>query len=304
MGVLAIVGPTAVGKTAVAVELAGLTDAEIVSADSMAVYRGMDLATAKPTAEERARARFHLVDVTDPSEAFSAGRFQQSAVAAINDILSRGKTAMLVGGTGLYVRAALDGLDTGALQANVEIRARLREESAQALWDRLRDVDPGTASRLHPKDLKRIVRALEIFEITGMPASKVYKEAGPRAANYPGVRRFGLTMERAALYARIETRIDRQLAEGLVDEIRRLLDSGVEPGCVAMQGLGYKQMARYLLGESGFEEAVFLFKRDTRRFAKRQWTWFRADPRIRWIDVGDLSPRQTAELIFEEVSGA
>ena len=145
MGVLAIVGPTAVGKTAVAVELAGLIDAEIVSADSMAVYRGMDIGTAKPTAEEQARARFHLMDVADPCKGFSAGRFQQSAVAAINDTLSRGRSALLVGGTGLYVRAALDGLDTSAPQANTEVRARLREQSAQPLWDRLRDVDLETA---------------------------------------------------------------------------------------------------------------------------------------------------------------
>lgn len=214
---------------------------------------------------------------------------------------------MLAGGTGLYVRAALDGLDTGAASANPEIRMRLHAEADangnEALLKRLRGIDPETASRLHPKDLIRIIRALEIYELTGIPASEVYKTAKERRPNFPGARIFGLTMDRSALYARIEARIDRQIAEGLVDEVRRLLESGIEQSCVAMQGLGYREIAQHLRGELVLSEAVSLFKRNTRRFAKRQWTWFRADKRVQWIDVTDLSVRQVADRVLTMASG-
>lgn len=303
--VVAIVGPTAVGKTAVAVELAEMTGAEIVSADSMAVYRGMNIGTAKPSAAERRRAVFHLVDVADPREGFSAGRFEQLAVAQISDILSRGRMALLVGGTGLYVRAALDGLDTSAAPPDRQLRTRLEAEAAkngnEALLERLRQVDPETASRLHARDLKRIIRALEIYEIVGEPASRVYRLRAGRKPNFPNARLFGLTMKRGALYARIEGRVEQQIADGLVDEVRRLLDLGIGRDCVAMQGLGYKEIAASLLGELSMQDAVALVKRNTRRFAKRQWTWFRADKRVQWIEVDDLSPRQVAERISAEL---
>ena len=298
--VAAIVGPTASGKTAVAIELAKIIPAEIISADSMAVYRGMDIGTAKPTAEERRQAVFHAIDIVDPIEGFSAGQFEQLARETIIDISARGKLPLLAGGTGLYVRAALDGLDTRAAAPNQEIRNRLSAIAAEAggegLLKKLSEVDSETAAKLNPKDIKRIIRALEIFEVTGRPASEIYRKTR-RGSNFPNAVIFGLTMNRQELYARIESRIDAQMRSGLLKEVETLLTK-VSPECVAMQGLGYKELARHLMGEISLDEAVYLFKRNTRRFAKRQLTWFRADSRIKWIDTGNSSAAEVAVEIY------
>lgn len=297
-----IVGPTATGKTAVGIELAKRLNGEIISADSMAIYKGMDIGTAKPTAEERAAVRFHLIDVVQPDEEFSVVEFKRLAGEAIADILSRGKVPLLVGGTGLYVKAVTGGLNIPAVSPDRELRERLRAEAAEfggeRLLERLRAVDPITAERLHPKDLKRIIRALEVHMLTGLPISHFHKIAGTTEAACH-VALFGLSVSRPALYENIEDRVDRQISASLVEEVRGLLDKGYSPNLPSMKGLGYKQIVGYLLGDYDLKTAICLLKRDTRRFAKRQLTWFRADPRICWIDV---ERRSVCDVAAEIVS--
>lgn len=298
------VGPTASGKTAVGIELAKRLDGEIISADSMAVYKGMDIGTAKPTPQERAEAVFHLIDVVCPDEDFSAAEFQRLAEEAVKDILRRGKQPILVGGTGLYIRALIGRLNIPAAAPNRELRERLKAEAAQfgneTLLEKLRAVDPVTAGRLHPNDQKRIIRALEVHALTGVPISHFHATAGTTEVAYH-VRLFGLTMSRHALYQNIERRVDDQIRAGLVEEVRALLDKGYSPDLPAMKGLGYKQIAGYLVGEYDLRTAIDLVKRDTRRFAKRQLTWFRAEPGIHWIDVENRNPSQTADEILSLV---
>lgn len=294
-------GPTATGKTAVGIELARKLDGEIISADSMAVYKGMDIGTAKPTPEERAEAVFHLIDVTSPDEDFSVAEFKRLAEESIADIVRRGKQPILVGGTGLYIRAVTRGLNIPSAAPNRELRERLKAEASEigneALLERLRAIDPETASRLHPNDLKRIIRALEVHALTGFPISHFHATAGTTEVAYH-VRLFGLTMSRPALYQNIERRVDEQIQSGFVEEVRGLLDNGYSPDLPALKGLGYKQIAGYLVGEYDLRTAVDLLKRDTRRFAKRQFTWFRAEPGIHWIDVEDHNPGEVADEIM------
>ncbi|MCE5200601.1 MAG: tRNA (adenosine(37)-N6)-dimethylallyltransferase MiaA [Armatimonadota bacterium] len=296
--VIAIVGPTAVGKTAVAVELVGLLGGEIVSADSMAVYKGMDIGTAKPTFEEQERAKFHLIDVADPAEPFSVGEFQRLAHDVIDDILRRNPPAVVVGGSGLYVRAAIDGLDMSMPGENAELRQRLVEEARvygnEYVHSKLAAVDVESAQRIHPNNLKRVIRALEIHEATGTKPSQLFEQDSKREPRYPEARFFGLTMDREALYARIEQRVDVMIRQGLVEEVENLVRQGVDPSGIAMQGLGYKEIAGYLRGGYGLDEAVDLLKKNTRRFARRQYTWFRADSRVEWIDVDKLTASQLA----------
>ncbi|MGC8863342.1 MAG: tRNA (adenosine(37)-N6)-dimethylallyltransferase MiaA [Armatimonadota bacterium] len=303
--VIAIVGPTAVGKTAAAIELVARIGGEIISADSMAVYIGMDIGTAKPTAEERARARFHLIDVADPARPFSAGEYQRLAQEAIEDVVSRNPPAIVVGGSGLYVRAAVDGLGMWIPPRNDELRRKLMEEARvygkEHVHAKLARIDPESARRIHPNNLKRVIRVLEIYEATRTPASVVFELDSKRARAYPQARFFGLTMSREALYARIEQRVDAMIAAGLVDEVSALLSRGVNPDLPSMQGLGYKEIAGYLSGNYGIEDAVALLKKNTRRFAKRQLTWFRADPRVRWIDVQGLTAAEVSNIIQGEL---
>lgn len=300
-----IVGPTAVGKTDVAVELVSDIGGEIISADSMAVYVGMDIGTAKPTASQRRRARFHLVDVVDPAKPFSVGEYQRLASEAIEDVLERNPPAVVVGGSGLYVRAAVDGLDLAIPGRNDELRAKLAEEARRLgnarLHERLRQVDPVSAERIHPNNLKRVIRAIEIYELAGVPASKLFERDAGRARRYPDARWFGLTMNRGALYERIDKRVDEMIAAGLIDEVTGLLERGIDPSMPSMQGLGYKEIAAYLRGDYGRDEAISLLKLNTRRFAKRQYTWFRADARVRWIDVTGMAAKKVSGIIKGEL---
>jgi tRNA dimethylallyltransferase len=297
-----IVGPTATGKTAVGLELAKKLDGEIISADSMAVYKGMDIGTAKPTAAEQAAVRFHLIDVVRPDEEFSVAGFKRLAEQAVADIIARHRLPLLVGGTGLYVRAVTGGLNIPAVGPDRKLRESLKAEAAafgnERLLERLRAVDPAAAERIHARDLKRIMRALEVYVLTGLPISHFHSTAGSTDAAYH-VRLFGLNMSRTALYERIERRVDEQIEAGLVEEVHGLLAGGYTVELPSMKGLGYKQIAGYLLGEYDFETAVALLKRDTRRFAKRQLTWFRADPRIRWIDVEGRGAIEVADEIAD-----
>lgn len=292
--VIVICGPTAVGKTAAGIELARAVGGEIISADSMQVYRHMDIGTAKPTAAEQAAVRHHLIDIVDPDEPFDAATYAVLGRQAAAEVSRRGLTPVVVGGTGLYIKALLSGLfRTDARDPAVRSRLRAEAESLgpAALHARLAQCDPQTAARLHPNDTVRILRALEVFEVTGRPISELQREH--RFADTPfRALTIGLSMERAALYRRIDRRVEAMVAAGLEEEVRRLLAKGYGPGLRPMQSIGYSHMAAFIAGSLSREECLRTLQRDTRRFAKRQWTWFRAYPDIAW-----LSPEQPREII-------
>lgn len=283
-----LLGPTAVGKTALSVGLAAALDAEIISADSMQFYRHMDIGTAKIRREEMQTADgrlipHHMLDIVDPDEPYTVADFQRDAAGCIRDITARGKLPMLVGGSMLYIQALTDGYAFDEVAGeDTELRARLRREydtlGAAVLHRRLAETAPEAAAKIAPQDAKRLIRALEVIELTGKPPS-----AQPAAGAPYDVLLLGLNREREELYQRIEQRVDIMLADGLRQETERLLDMGYAPELKPMQGLGYRQMCQYLGGEVTYDEMVRLIKRDTRRFAKRQLTWWRRDERICWF---------------------
>lgn len=283
---LIICGPTASGKSDLALRLAHELDAEIINADSMQVYRGLDIGTAKPTLEQRAEIPHHLIDVVAPDEHFSAADFAGAADAAIREITSRGKRVIVVGGTGLYIRALLKGL-VDSPGGGGEIRAALQEEAARignpAMLEKLRLVDPELAAGLHPNNLVRIIRALEVQQSTGIPLSRYQKEHAFSEQRYQSLQ-IGISVERAELYQRIEQRVDQMLADGLLDEVRGLLAAGFGRELKSMRSIGYKESVARILGELSPQEALNLIKRDTRHYAKRQLTWFKADPNILWFE--------------------
>jgi tRNA dimethylallyltransferase len=283
--IVVICGPTAGGKSAVALELASEFGAEVINADSMQVYTYMDIGTAKPSPEERKLVRHHLIDILYPDEEFSAALFREAAQQAIADVEARGRTAMVVGGTGLYIKALTSGLIRGG-EVDPAIRARLRAEAQgqgrEGLYRRLQTVDPVTAARLHPHDTYRVIRALEVYERTGSPISAMRQRHQFQEGPYQ-VLTIGLLRGREELYQRIDARVDEMITRGLKQEVQRLLDRGYSPRLKTMQSLGYKQMVAHLQGEHDLAEAVRLMKRDTRRYAKRQLTWFKADPQIHWV---------------------
>ena len=281
-----LAGPTASGKTALSLELARRHGCEIVCMDSMQIYRGMDIGTAKPTPEEQAVAPHHMIDVADPREGFSVSRYQELAEETVRQIHARGHRALFVGGTGFYLRALRSPMAMGEVRGDDSLRERLQLEAdapggKETLHRRLAQVDPVTAARLHPNDVRRVIRALEVHAITGRPFSQQEQPAGEPAFRY---RVAALDMDRALLYERVERRVDQMLAQGLAEEVRRLLDSGVPADCQAMKGLGYKELVPYLRGECTLQEATYAVKLGTRHYAKRQLTWFRHEPDILWVD--------------------
>lgn len=291
-----ICGPTAVGKTAAATELAERVGGEIVAADSRTIYRQMDIGTAKPTPEQRARVRHHLLDVANPDEIITVAVYRRMARAAIQEIRARRKTPILVGGTGLYIRAVVDGFTIPEVPPDPSLRQHLEEverHAPGALHARLSAADPVAAARIHPRNVRRLIRALEVFEHTGRPISTQQRRADPVGR----IVQIGLTVNRGALYRHIDERVDAQIAAGLIHEVRNLLARGHDPSLPALQGLGYKEIIEYLGGKVTLEEATRRLKRNTRRYAKRQYTWFRRDARIRWLEVDDLEPGQVADAI-------
>ena len=287
--VVVIVGPTASGKTDLAVRLAEGCAGEIVNADSMQVYRGMDIGTAKPSPELRQRVPHHLIDIVEPDVNFSASDFRREAARAIADIVERGRRAFVVGGTGLYIRALLQGLvdsPSGAETVRRELEETAERFGNEALLEELARVDPVIAAWLHPNDRLRIVRALEVYRLTGRPISQQRSEHG-FADEYYRALKIGLTVERRELYERIDRRVERMIAEGLVEEVRALLGRGFSPGAKALRSIGYRQVCGYLAGEYGLDEAVRLTKRDTRHYAKRQLTWFNKESEIKWVEYSD-----------------
>ena len=283
---ICLLGPTAVGKTEIAIQLAQRLNAEIISVDSRQIYRQMDIGTAKPTPEEKQAARHHLIDCVDISEPFSVADYQSLADTAIADIQNRGKRVLLVGGAGLYFRVIVDGLFKGP-GADPALRKRLEIEAAQfgvdALHDRLRVCDPESADRIHPNNIVRVIRALEVYELTGTPMSELQQQWHLEKQRYPFIA-FGITMPRALLYRRIEQRVDVMLANGLIAEVESLLAAGYGRDTIALRSFGYKELIAYLDGDCTYLEAISQLKQNTRRFAKRQLTWFRKDTRIEWLD--------------------
>jgi tRNA dimethylallyltransferase len=281
-----IVGPTAVGKTRLSLRLAQEFDGEIISADSRQVYRGMDIGTAKPTLEERALVPHYLIDVVAPDEPFTLAQYQELACQAIDDVSRRGKVPFLVGGTGQYVRAVVEGWGIPRVAPNEELRVELYRqaelEGPWALHARLREVDPAAAERIDPSNVRRVVRALEVYLETGQPISELQRKKPPPYC----ILQLGLTMERKELYRRVDERVDRMIEEGLVEEVRGLVERGYSYDLPSMSGLGYQQIGMYLRGLVSLEEVIQLIKRHTRRFVRHQYNWFRLDDEnIRWFDA-------------------
>jgi tRNA dimethylallyltransferase len=290
--VLAVVGPTAVGKSAFAMRACELFGGEIVSVDSMQVYRGLETATSKPAEGDRARVPHHGIDLADPGEDFSLGDFVRSAERSIDGIRQRGRIPVLVGGTGLYLRGLLRGV-VEAPRRSPRLRARLQTlaERRGVAWlhRMLRRVDPATASRLPERDRQRIARALEVFFSARRPLSSLIGASPFGEDRYEAVK-VGLVMQRDELYRRIDARVDGFFAAGLVEEVRGLLAKGCPPSANALKALGYREVLSHLRGERSLEEAMALTRRNTRRYAKRQWTWFRKEPGVAWFEVDPGSP--------------
>ena len=286
--IIIISGSTCVGKTDVAIALAQPLGAEIISADAMQVYRHMNIGTAKPSQEQQARVRHHLIDVVDPDEPFSAAHFKTIADTIIQDLYQRGRPIFVVGGTGLYIKALTRGLFPSQ-EPDGDVRTRLRKEAEtsglEALYQRLQKADPAAAERIHPNDTYRIIRALEVHQITGQPISLHQRVHGFQDVRYRTLA-IGLTLDRDILYDRINRRVDLMLASGLLEEVRWLLDHGYPSTLKPMRSIGYRHMGDYLEGRVTWDETVRLFKRDTRRYAKRQHTWLKADPEIHWLQPG------------------
>ncbi|MDW8146738.1 MAG: tRNA (adenosine(37)-N6)-dimethylallyltransferase MiaA [Roseiflexaceae bacterium] len=304
MPLLAIVGPTAVGKTALSLHLARLFDGEIVSANSRQVYRWMDIGTAKPTPAERAAVPHHLIDVVDPDEEFSLALYQDMATAAIADIAARGKSPLLVGGTGQYLAAVLQGWQLPRVAPRPDIRAALERQAAElgaeALYERLKEVDPVAAARILPGNVRRIIRALEVYEATGRPISE------QRSVQPPPYRitTIWLTLPAPVLYARIDARVDAMMAAGLLDEVRGLLERGYHWNLPSMSGLGYREFRPYFEGRATLEEAVARLKYDTHAFARRQPAWFRRLPNVVTLPADAPDLLQRAEAIARQTFGA
>ena len=303
---LVICGPTASGKTALGVALAQAIGGEVVSADSMQIYRRMDIGTAKPTAAEMGGVPHHMLDVADPAEDYSVARYVHDADACVRDILSRGKRPVVVGGTGLYIDNLIAGRDfapfTGAWRE--KLQARAREEGLPALHAELRRVDPDRAQRLHPNDEKRILRALEVWYETGETITAHDQRTRSLPPRYDALRVCLNFSRREDLWARIDRRVDQMMADGLEEEVRALLASGVPPAATAMQAIGYKEFAAALRGEETMDQAVDQVKLRSRQYAKRQLTWFRRTPDIRWVtwekDPDLAQGRQKVTAYMEE----
>lgn len=299
--VLVIAGPTASGKKRIALEAALRFDGEIVSADSRKVYRLLDIGAAKPSPEDRARVPHHLIDIADPDEPFSAGRWAVLAADAVKDIAGRGKLPVISGGTGFYISALMDGLSEG-IASDPAVRGRIERlhdtEGAEGVYRRLGAIDPERAGELHPNDTVRVIRALEIVEATGLTFREIKERGTERRADDWDVFSAGITREREILYKRINARVDNMLETGLEAEVRSILARGYSRTLAALDTVGYKEWWRYFDGAASYEDTVALIKRDTRRYAKRQLTWFRAQTGMRWCDP-DI-PGAT-DNIFEEI---
>lgn len=298
-----LAGPTAAGKTALSLELAKAINGEIISADSMQVYQGMDIGTAKLPKDQRQGIAHYLIDCLSPKEEFNVVRFVALAKEAMQKIYEKGKLPIVVGGTGFYIQALLYDIDFTKNDDDKSYREQLEqisiEQGAETLHGMLKKLDEAAAEEIHPNNIKRVIRALEFYKKSnGIKISEHNKEQRQKKSPY-SFAYFVLTEERSLLYKRIDARVDEMLSEGLVEEVKRLLEEGVPYNGVSMQGLGYKEIAAYLCGEYTYEEAVYLLKRNTRHFAKRQLTWFRREPSVIWLERQKLE--QSGRTALEEM---
>lgn len=303
--VLAIVGSTGSGKSALALALAERCNGEIISCDSMQVYRRMDIGTAKPSLEEQRRVRHHMIDMVDPHEPFSCAEYVPPAAAAVEDCAARGKLPIICGGTGLYLDALLRKNDFMSFPANEDLRAELhelaRQKGVQVVWEKLKAVDPESAATIHPNNVKRVIRALEIWQTCGMTKTELDRRSREGGLRYRACTVGLRYSDREALYHRIDRRVDQMLKMGLAEETQALMEEGVfEKNQTAAQAIGYKELLPYCRGEIGLAEAASAVKTATRRYAKRQITWFSAKSDIVWTDIADPNFPQN-EKTFEEI---
>lgn len=297
--VLIILGQTAVGKSKLAMELAKKLNGEIISADSMQVYKGMDIGTAKPSRQELSQVSHHLIDMINPDQTWSVSDFVAQTKTIIEEIISRGKLPIIVGGTGLYLNALIEGYAFPLIEANPEIRKKLEGEAksfgSEHLYEKLKRTDPDAAAKIHFNDAKRIIRALEVIEVTGKPMSRAQTK-NENSLPYELVI-VGLEMDRKRLYEKIEARVDQMLAAGLIDEVRKLIKDGYDDKLSSMQAIGYKEVAGHLQGKYFYDEMVGILKQNTRNFAKRQMTWFRRFKNVKWFDVEKLNYNDIISLM-------
>lgn len=298
-----VAGPTASGKTALAIDIAKRFGGEIVSADSMQIYKYMDIGTAKPTAEERSECVHHLIDFVEPDQDFSVAQYTELAHPVIAGIYERGHLPVMCGGTGLYINSVVDDVTFGKMESDEDMRAELRgiaeREGNERLIEMLAEVDPVSAKRLHPNNLRRVIRAIEFYRLTGVPISEHQEMTKQTESRYRPVM-FCIDHDREVLYERINRRVGIMLEQGLLNEVKRLMDMGFTAELNSMQGIGYKELFEYLDGRCSFEEAVENVKRGSRRYAKRQLTWFRRDKRIIMLEPGTAAEK-AAEVISREM---
>jgi tRNA dimethylallyltransferase len=301
--VIAIVGPTAVGKSELALHLAQYFPIEIISADSRQVYRYMDIGTSKPSLAERASIPHHVIDVVEPDEDFSLAMYHQLAMEALKAIQQRGKLPLLVGGSGLYVWSLVEGWKIPQVPPDQKLRrqleSRAEQEDSQSLYQELQDIDPVTAAKIDPSNVRRIIRALEIYYATGQPPSQLQHKEAPAFS----VLIIGLTQERSELYRKIDGRVDKMIQRGLVEEVEQLLKKGYSSSSPSMSGIGYKQIGQFLRGEMTLPEAIDKIKYETHRLARHQYAWFRlSDSKIHWFDVSEIE-RKASIVALNKVKG-
>ena len=301
--IIVIVGPTAVGKTYVSVELAKKLSTEIVSADSMQIYKEMDIGTAKITNDEMQGIAHHMIDIVRPDDNYSVSEFKENAEKIIDSLHLDNNVPIVVGGSGLYVNSLIYDLDFGKAKSNEKIRDYYdyyhREHGEDALYEKLKKIDPVSAEKIHKNNVKRVIRALEVYDITGIKFSELNTDIRKPSDKYECIL-VGLSMDRKILYERINQRVDKMISEGLIDEVRTLLEKGYHKDLISMQAIGYKEIIDYLEGNTSLEESISILKRNTRRFAKRQYTWFLKDENVKWFDIKDIRDIDlTVENIYE-----
>jgi len=299
--IVVLVGPTAVGKTYVSVELAKKLNTEIISADSMQIYKEMNIGTAKITEEETQGINHHMIDIINPDESFSVSEFKSESEKIIDNIIEKAKVPIIVGGSGLYVNSLIYDLDFGNAKSDNKIRdyfsSLYNEHGDDFLYEKLKEVDPESAEKIHKNNVKRVIRALEVHEITGQKFSELNTDIRKQSKKYDCIL-IGLNMDRKILYERINKRVDKMLSEGLIEEVKLLVEKGYDKNLVSMQGIGYKEVVDYLEGNTELEETVNVLKRNTRRFAKRQLTWFLRDTNVKWFNINTIDE---IDLIVDDI---
>lgn len=299
--IIVLVGPTAVGKTYISVELAKKFNTEILSADSMQIYKEMDIGTAKVTEDEKKNVIHHMIDIINPDETFSVSDFKSTAENIIDNILDKNKIPIIVGGSGLYVNSLIYDLDFGKAKSDNKIReyytSLYNENGEDFLYEMLKKIDPESSEKIHKNNVKRVIRALEVHEITGKKFSELNTDIRKYSEKYDCIL-IGLNMDRKILYDRINIRVDKMILEGLIEEVNTLINKGYDKNLVSMQGIGYKEIIDYIEAKTNLDEAVNILKRNTRRFAKRQFTWFLRDSNVKWFDI---STPNEIDLVVENI---